>query len=85
MRVTKNGAAVKSAQAPVQAIKPSLGLLCTKETARLLRISHRTLESWRGIGEGPKYCRVGGRNIRYRPEDIDLYINAQFQRQGWAA
>lgn len=80
MRVTENGAAMKSAQ--TQVTKPSLGLLCTKETARLLRISHRTLESWRGTGEGPKYCRVGGRNIRYRPEDIDLYINAQLQGQG---
>lgn len=83
MRVTENGAAMKSAQA--QIIKPSLGLLCTKEAARLLNLSHRTLEKWRGSGEGPKYCRVGGRNIRYRPADIDVFVNAQSQDHGWAA
>ncbi|WP_297799035.1 helix-turn-helix domain-containing protein [uncultured Brevundimonas sp.] len=85
MRVTENGAAPKSV--PVVGIRPSLGLLCTKEAARLLKLSHRTLEKWRGTGEGPSYCRVGGRNIRYRPEDINLFIEGQQQRdaQGWAA
>ena len=84
MRDSENVVAINSA--PFGAIKPSLRLLCTKEAARILKLSHRTLEKWRGTGEGPIYCRVGGRNIRYRPEDINLFIEAQ-QRgvRGWAA
>jgi predicted site-specific integrase-resolvase len=35
-------------------------------------ISHRTLERWRWIGEGPPYLKIGGR-VAYRIEDIERY------------
>ena len=35
-------------------------------------ISHRTLERWRWLGEGPSYLKVGGRVV-YRLEDIERY------------
>ena len=35
-------------------------------------ISHRTLERWRWIGEGPPYLKIGGRVV-YRLEDIERY------------
>ena len=35
-------------------------------------ISHRTLERWRWIGEGPAYLKIGGRVV-YRLEDIERY------------
>ena len=33
-------------------------------------ISPRTLERWRGTGEGPRYIKIGGR-VRYTLEDIE--------------
>ena len=35
-------------------------------------ISHRSLERWRWIGEGPAYLKIGGRVV-YRLEDIEAY------------
>lgn len=42
------------------------------ELAARWRISHRTLERWRWIGEGPKFLKVGGRVV-YRLADIEEY------------
>ncbi|WP_412049474.1 helix-turn-helix transcriptional regulator [Hoeflea sp. Naph1] len=39
------------------------------ELSRRWKISPRTLERWRWLGEGPAYLKVGGRVI-YRLEDI---------------
>lgn len=39
------------------------------ELSRRWKISPRTLERWRWLGEGPRYLKVGGRVI-YRLEDI---------------
>ena len=39
-------------------------------------ISHRTLERWRWLGEGPAYLKIGGR-VLYRLEDIEAYEAAQ--------
>ena len=35
-------------------------------------ISHRTLERWRWLGEGPPYLKIGGRVV-YRLEDIEAF------------
>lgn len=34
-----------------------------------LKLSPRTLERWRWLGQGPRYLKVGGRVV-YRLEDI---------------
>lgn len=39
--------------------------LTTKEAARVLGISHRTMEGWRLTGEGPPFCRAGRRRVLY--------------------
>ncbi len=51
-----------------------VGAICInqKELAARWRISHRTLERWRWIGEGPKFLKVGGRVI-YRLSDVEEY------------
>ena len=41
-------------------------------------ISHRTLERWRWIGEGPPYLKIGGRVV-YRLEDIERYEQEQLR------
>lgn len=45
------------------------------ELAARWRISHRTLERWRWIGEGPKFLKVG-RRLVYRVTDIEEYEQA---------
>jgi hypothetical protein len=42
------------------------------ELARRWRISPRTLERWRWLGQGPVYLKIGGRVI-YRLGDIELF------------
>ena len=39
------------------------------ELAARWRISPRTLERWRWIGDGPRFMKLGGRVI-YRVEDV---------------
>lgn len=46
-------------------------------------ISHRTLERWRWIGEGPPYLKIGGRVV-YRLEDIERYEVEHLRRDGAA-
>ena len=43
-----------------------------KELARRWKISHRTLERWRWLGQGPKFLKIGG-CVLYRLDDIEAY------------
>jgi hypothetical protein len=43
--------------------------LCTKQTARGMGISHRTLEDWRLKGGGPTFRKIG-RAVRYLWGDV---------------
>lgn len=52
----------------------SLALFTTKEAAKLLRVSHRTLEDWRLRGEGPQFQKWG-RLVRYRRRDLADFTN----------
>jgi predicted site-specific integrase-resolvase len=54
-------------------------LLSSADVAELLDVSERTLEFWRYAGKGPAYVKVGKR-VRYRPVDVEAYVEAQ--RQG---
>ena len=49
------------------------------EAARLLRVSERSLQRWRGSGEGPTFVRAG-RRILYRPDDIEAFLEASKAR-----
>ena len=42
------------------------------ELARRWRISPRTLERWRWLGQGPLHLKIGGRVV-YRLEDIEAF------------
>ena len=46
----------------------------TKEAARLLGVSHRTLEDWRTRGAGPRFIMLG-RLVRYRAIDLERFVN----------
>lgn len=42
--------------------------LSEHELAEKWGISHRTLQRWRWLNQGPNYLKIGGR-VRYRPEE----------------
>ncbi len=48
--------------------------LTTKEAARVLGLSHRTLEQHRLRGSGPPYVRLGRRQLRYLKSDLTAYL-----------
>ena len=43
-----------------------------KELAARWKISHRTLERWRWVQEGPRYLKIGGRVV-YRLSDVEVF------------
>jgi len=46
----------------------------TKEAARKLGYSHKTLEAWRMKGIGPAYIRFPNRHIRYSLDDLISWV-----------
>lgn len=48
------------------------------ELARRWKLSPRTLERWRWIGEGPKFIKLGGRVV-YRLQDIEAFETEQLR------
>lgn len=47
--------------------------LRTPEAARLLSLSHRTLEKHRTYGTGPAYRKIGGRVV-YAVDDLQAWV-----------
>jgi hypothetical protein len=62
----------------------SISHLCQEELARRWRISPRTLERWRWLGQGPAFLKLGGR-VAYRLEDIEAYEAAQLHTPAYVA
>ena len=71
-------------QAPTQTPKPNQ-LLTTTEAAALLGLSPLTLQDWRSRNRGPRYVRLSRRAIRYRPSDIEDFIEKNGTPQNGAA
>jgi hypothetical protein len=55
-------------------------LLTTCEAARYCHLSPRTLEKYRVIGGGPTYVHLGEHAVRYRQEDLDIWIENNRRR-----
>ncbi|MFN3624674.1 helix-turn-helix domain-containing protein [Elioraea sp.] len=51
------------------------------ELAQRWRISPRTLERWRWLGQGPRYLKIGGRVV-YRLEDVEAFEDEKRQEAG---
>lgn len=56
--------------------QPTANLMTQQQAAAYLGVSHKTLEFWRRGNEGPTYVRIGQR-VRYRPADLDQYIESR--------
>lgn len=52
-------------------------LLSDEELATVLKINRRLPAYWRSRGTGPRYIRVGSRQVRYRWGDVKVYLAAQ--------
>lgn len=52
---------------------PPPRLLCTKEAARFVSLSPRTMEKHRSYGTGPAYSKLGGR-IVYSLADLQTWV-----------
>ena len=52
--------------------------LTQAELARRWRLSPRTLERWRWVGQGPCFLKIGNR-IAYRLEDIEAFEAEQLR------
>lgn len=52
----------------------------TEECAAILKVSPKTLETWRSRGKGPKYYKVGGR-VLYKKSDIEAFIEGSLVRK----
>ena len=50
-------------------------LLSPHDAAKRLAVSVKTLQRWRRARAGPPWLVVGGRSIRYAPNDLDTFIS----------
>lgn len=57
-------------------IPPPVVIFTTREAAKYLGLSMSTLNKWRCYGFGPKYLKLG-RAVRYRQEELDLYLEGR--------
>jgi predicted DNA-binding transcriptional regulator AlpA len=54
----------------------TLVLLDTKEAADFLKLSPRTLENFRNLGDGPPFRKLG-RRVLYARSDLEAWVNAR--------
>lgn len=48
----------------------STAYLTCQQAANHLLLSYKTLEKWRSLGVGPRFCKMG-RRVRYRLVDLN--------------
>ena len=59
-------------------------LLTTDQAAGFLDVHPATLATWRSEGRGPRYLKVGERNVRYRRSELERWLKAH-ERTGTRA
>lgn len=66
-----------AAQSPIiQTPRKAEEFLNQYELSKRWKISPRTLERWRWLGNGPRYHKIGGRVV-YRLSDIEEFENGR--------
>jgi len=51
-----------------------VGLLSENQAAEVLQVTPRALQAWRTRGGGPPYLRISHRCVRYKPEDLEQWL-----------
>lgn len=59
-------------------------LMDPRQLSDYLGVPRQTLANWRWRNEGPKFRKVG-KHVRYRPEDVEAWLNAQTVATGGEA
>lgn len=59
-------------------------LLTERDLAEHIGVPVKTLQRWRLDRTGPRYIKAG-RHVRYRPEDITRWLDANTRGRGDAA
>ena len=54
--------------------QPSAAILTPAQAAARLGVTTKTLERWRGTGDGPRFARITSKTIRYRSQDLDTFV-----------
>lgn len=57
----------------------TIQLLHTKDTAKKLGVSPRTMEKWRVTGEGPVFHKFGSK-VFYAEQDLDAWVASRRRR-----
>lgn len=52
-------------------------LLTDTEVAELCGCAVQTLRNMRWRNEGPRWVKLGGRMVRYRPDDVQAFIEGR--------
>lgn len=52
-------------------------VLTPEQAAERLGVSVNTLARWRMAGDGPRYCQINARLIRYRALDINEWLQSR--------
>jgi len=50
-------------------------LLNEHDVARITGLSVATIRRWRLFAQGPRYIKVSGSAVRYRPDDVRAYLD----------
>jgi hypothetical protein len=50
--------------------------LTETDLAKYLSCSLWTVRHWRVQGRGPKFYKAGGTLVRYRPEDVEAFLDS---------
>jgi len=60
-------------------------LLTAEEVAEVLKVRVETLNQWRWLGKGPRAIKSGRRFLRYRPADVEAWLDSQAEKTPPAA
>ncbi len=55
-----------------------MNMFRTNQAAAYLDLTKSTLEAWRCRGGGPVFVKMG-KAVRYRKEDLDVFLNARLR------
>lgn len=58
--------------------EPNNHWLTRQQLGQRLQIATKTLAMWATAGKGPRYCRPGGGQARYRLSDVEAWEATQF-------
>ena len=66
-------------QHPSEDLSPLKPLLTEKTAAQILCVTPRCLQNWRMTGYGPRHVRLSATACRYRPEDLEAWIESRLR------